>query len=237
MLSVNHAVQWHISTSTLVAMDHHLWLFALFVFGIIVVPGMDMAFVLSSSLVDGRRAGLAAVAGIVAGGAVHVAMGALGVGLLFALFPPLFHAVLVAGAVYVAWMGASLWRSPATLARVEEGASRPARQTFMRAIATCLLNPKAYVFMVAVFPQFVRPAEGSLLTQGLALGAIVAVTQTLVYGGVALGAAGLRSGLRRSVSTQVVVARAVAVLLIATAAWALWQGWTGVSGSATLPAG
>ena len=34
-----------------------LWLFALFVFGIIVVPGMDMAYVLSSSLVDGRRAG------------------------------------------------------------------------------------------------------------------------------------------------------------------------------------
>ena len=41
-------------------MDPHLCLFALFVFGIVVVPGMDMAFVLSSALVDGRRAGLAA---------------------------------------------------------------------------------------------------------------------------------------------------------------------------------
>ncbi|HET6827406.1 MAG TPA: LysE family transporter, partial [Ramlibacter sp.] len=90
----------------------HLWLFALFVFGIIVVPGMDMAFVLSSALADGRRAGLAAVAGIVAGGMVHVAMGALGVGLVLQVFPAAFNAVLVAGALYVAWMGWGLWRRP-----------------------------------------------------------------------------------------------------------------------------
>jgi len=205
-------------------MDPHLWLFALFVFGIVVVPGMDMAFVLSSALVDGRRAGLAAVAGLVAGGAVHVAMGALGVGVLFTLFPLLFHTVLVAGALYVAWMGISLWRSPATLAEVREGASRPVHSTFLRAVITCLLNPKAYVFMVAVFPQFMRPTEGSLLAQGLALGAIVAATQALVYGAVALGAAHVRSGLQGSVQVQRVVARSVAALLVATAVWALWQG-------------
>jgi threonine/homoserine/homoserine lactone efflux protein len=215
------------------AMDHHLWLFALFVFGIVVVPGMDMAFVLSSSLVDGRRAGLAAVAGIVAGGAVHVAMGALGVGVLFTLFPALFNTVLVAGALYVAWMGIGLWRSPATLAEVHEGASRPVHRTFLRAIATCLLNPKAYVFMVAVFPQFVRPADGNLLAQGLALGVIVAVTQVLVYGSVAIGASGLRSGLKRSVGTQVWVARGVALLLVGTAVWALWQGFSAPAAAQT----
>jgi threonine/homoserine/homoserine lactone efflux protein len=205
-------------------MDPHLWLFALFVFGIVVVPGMDMAFVLSSALVDGRRAGLAAVAGIVAGGAVHVAMAALGVGVLFTLFPLLFHTVLVAGALYVAWMGISLWRAPATLAEVGEGPSRPVHRTFLRAVATCLLNPKAYVFMVAVFPQFMRPAEGSLLAQGLALGTIVAMTQALVYGAVALGAAQVRGGLRGSEQVQRLVARSVAVLLVGTAVWALWQG-------------
>ena len=106
-------------------MDQQLWLFALFVFGIIVLPGMDMAYVLSSSLVDGRRAGLAAVAGMVVGGLVHLAMGALGVGLLFALFPALFAAVLVAGALYVGWMGVALWRAPAALTEVTELESRP----------------------------------------------------------------------------------------------------------------
>lgn len=202
-----------------------LWLFALFVFGIIVLPGMDMAFVLASALVDGRRAALSAVAGMVAGGAVHTLMGALGVGLLLRLVPGAFNAVLAAGALYVAWMGVSLWRSPSTLAQVQDTPSRRPLQTFRRAMATCLLNPKAYVFMVAVFPQFLRPAQGHLAGQVLAMGVIIGCTQAAVYGAVALVAASLRARLQSSLPVQVRVARAVAVLLLGTSAWALGTGW------------
>jgi len=203
----------------------NLWLFALFAFGIIVVPGMDMAYVLSSALADGRRAGLAAVAGLVVGGAVHVAMGSLGVGLLLQLFPAAFNILLMAGALYVGWMGWMLWRHPATLGEVPGAPSRPLQQTFARAVATCLLNPKAYLFMIAVFPQFIRPQQGSVAAQAVTLGAIIAATQLLVYGAVALGAAGLRSGLTRNLAAQARLARAVALLLMATAAWTLAQGW------------
>jgi threonine/homoserine/homoserine lactone efflux protein len=203
----------------------HLWLFALFVLGIIVMPGMDMAFVLSSALVDGRKAGLAAVAGLVAGGAIHVAMGALGLGVVLKLFPAAFNAVLLAGALYVAWMGVSLWRTPASLAEVPDAPSRPIGRTLARAMATCLLNPKAYVFMVAVFPQFVRPGHGSLAQQALVMGGIIAATQALVYGAVALGATRVRAGLHGSADGQKRLARAVAALLVATAAWALASGW------------
>ena len=203
----------------------HLWLFALFVFGIIVLPGMDMAFVLASSLVDGRRGGLAAVAGMVAGGAVHVLMGALGVGLLLQVVPSAFNVLLTAGALYVAWMGVGLWRSPGALTQVKAQPSRPAARTFAQAMATCLLNPKAYVFMVAVFPQFIRPALGNVAAQAVALGAIVAATQALVYGTVAVGAAGLQQRLRASAAAQLRLARAVALLLLLTAAWTLWTGW------------
>ncbi|MBC5781569.1 LysE family translocator [Ramlibacter sp. USB13] len=203
----------------------HLWLFALFVFGIIVLPGMDMAFVLASSLVDGRRAGLAAVAGMVAGGAVHTLMGALGLGLLLQLAPPVFNAVLAAGALYVAWMGVALWRSPATLAGVQAQPSRAPARIFARAMATCLLNPKAYVFMVAVFPQFVRPALGNVGAQVAAMGAIIAATQLLVYGGVAFSAAVLRNGLQGSLAAQARIARAVAALLVGTSGWSVLTGW------------
>ena len=202
-----------------------LWLFALFVFGIVVLPGMDMAFVLASSLVDGRRAGLSAVAGMVAGGAVHTLMGALGVGVLLQLMPAAFNTVLAAGALYVAWMALALWRSPATLAQVQDQPSRSLAHTFGRAAATCLLNPKAYVFMVAVFPQFVRPGQGNLATQVVAMGLIIAATQALVYGGVALGAGAVRARLRQSLPAQARIARAVAVLLLGTSAWALGTGW------------
>jgi hypothetical protein len=59
----------------------HFGVFFVMVFGIIVLPGMDMAFVMASALVGGRKAGWAAVAGIVAGGMVHTLMGFVGVGL------------------------------------------------------------------------------------------------------------------------------------------------------------
>ena len=204
----------------------HLWLFTLFVFGIIVLPGMDMAYVLASTLVDGRRTGLAAVAGMVAGGAVHTLMGAIGVGLLLKLVPGAFNAVLVAGALYVAWMAIGLWRSPATLAQVADQPPRQATDVFGRAVATCLLNPKAYVFMVAVFPQFVRPLQGSVAAQVLAMGGIIACTQALVYGAVAFGAAGLRARLQSSLPAQARIARGVALLLLGTSAWVLGTGWT-----------
>ena len=48
----------------------NLWLFFLLLFGIIIVPGMDMLFVLANALTRGRAAGLSATAGIMIGGAV-----------------------------------------------------------------------------------------------------------------------------------------------------------------------
>ena len=73
------------------AQTGHLWLYFVMVAGIIVLPGMDMAFVMASALVDGRRGGMAAVAGIVAGGVVHLLMGATGVGLVLLSAPGLFN--------------------------------------------------------------------------------------------------------------------------------------------------
>ena len=203
----------------------HFWLYFVLVAGIVVLPGMDMAFVMASALVDGRRAGAAAVAGIVAGGLIHVAMGALGVGLVLLSAPRLFNALLVAGSLYVAWMGVSLLRGASALGSVREEASRPLRATWGRAVLTCLINPKAYVFMLAVFPQFLRAECGSTVAQATVLAAITSVTQVLVYGSVAAGAVGLRGWLQGNARTQVLLGRIVGGLLLCVAAWTAWQGW------------
>lgn len=204
----------------------HLWLFAVLVFGIIVVPGMDMAFVLSSTLVDGKRAGAAAIAGIVLGGVVHVAMSATGVGLLVQHWPGVFNALLLLGAAYVAWMGLSMWRRPGALTDLTQGSSLSARRRFSGALLTCLVNPKAYAFMIAVFPQFMRPGQGSPWAQAVTLGAIIALTQAAVYGTVAVGAAGVRDWLHRSAANQVLLSRLVGALLLLTAAWTVWHSWS-----------
>lgn len=208
-------------------MTAHLWLFFLVVLGVVVLPGMDMAYVLGSSLVGGRRAGLAAVAGIVTGGVCHVAMGVLGIATLLAVAPAAFDLMLLAGAAYVAWLGVSLLRSGAAFGAAARGASSPWR-CYRQAVATCLLNPKAYVFMLAVFPQFLRPEEGGIAAQAAVLSAIIAVTQTGVYGGLALVAARARGWLESHPSGGARVGRAVGALLVLAAVLTGVQGWRGV---------
>lgn len=199
----------------------HLWLYFLMVFGIIVLPGMDMAFVLASSLAGGRQAGMFAVAGIVFGGICHVAAGALGVGLLFKWVPGLMDAMLVVGALYIGWIGISLIRSNPGAASANDPpiiAQRGAWATFRQAAFTCLMNPKAYLFMLAIFPQFLREQYGPVWIQAVVLGAITAVTQIAVYGGMALAAGGARVWLRDRPAAGVFVARAAGAMLLAGAA-------------------
>ncbi len=205
----------------------HLWLFFVMVFGIIVLPGLDMAFVMASSLMDGRRSGLSAVAGVMAGGVVHVALGAMGVGVLLLLLPGAFKLMLLGGALYIAWVGLSLWRGASALGELGETASRSLPATFVRAALTCLMNPKAYVFMLAIFPQFLRPEYGPVWLQAVVLGLIIAATQAVVYGAMAWGAAGARDWLRSNPRGQVRVGRAVGAVLVVAAFFTAWSGWQG----------
>jgi threonine/homoserine/homoserine lactone efflux protein len=199
-----------------------LWLYFVVVLGIIALPGLDMAYVAANALVGGRRTGLAAVAGIVAGGACHVAMGALGVAAIVRLWPALFNLLLAAGAAYIGWIGWKLARAGAHKLQVQADAvARPAAVVFRNGMLTCLLNPKAYVFMLAIFPQFLKPAQGPIWAQALALGLITTGTQAGVYGGVALLAQ--RAG--HSLGASALATRAVGALLVCTGIVTVVQGW------------
>lgn len=203
----------------------HLWLFFLLVAGIIILPGMDMAYVMASSLTGGRRSGMAAVSGVVAGGVVHVIMGLLGVGILLKTFPAAFNILLLAGALYIAWIGWQLISGASPLGEVKAGREVTLATNFRRGAINCLLNPKAYLFMLAIFPQFLRPEYGSVWLQAIAMGLIIAATQLGVYGGIALGASGLRLWLRGHQQAQIRLGQAIGLLLILTALWTAWQSW------------
>lgn len=194
------------------------------VFGIIVLPGMDMAFVLGNTLAGGRRAGMAAVVGTMAGGLCHMAMGVLGVALVLQLVPGLFTFMLLAGALYVAWIGVSLWRAPGGALDLGSPAQASPASAFRGAMLTSLLNPKAYLFTLAVVPQFVHPERGSVWWQAAALAIITAATQAGVYGSLALLAARSRRWLESDAGSQRLMLRVVALLLIGTAAFTAWQG-------------
>jgi threonine/homoserine/homoserine lactone efflux protein len=202
-----------------------LLLFAALVFGIVVLPGLDMAFVMGSSLTAGRRHGLAAVAGVVAGAACHVVMTTLGIGVLLKVMPAAFNALLLAGALYIAWIGVSLLRADSVFGIQTQGGAASAWVTFRRGAFTCLMNPKAYLFMLAVFPQFLHSEYGPLWSQSLVLWLIIAFTQLAVYGAVALAAAQARGWLVRRPGAGMAVARVVGTVLIGAALFTGFEGW------------
>ncbi|NTJ41633.1 LysE family translocator [Agrobacterium larrymoorei] len=205
----------------------NLWLYFTLLFGIIILPGIDMLFVLASSLTGGRRTGLAATSGIVAGGVVHSLYGAIGVGLLATLMPALFTPLLVFGAAYMIWVGISLIRSSIVIEGDEVSASTSAWRAFRRGIITCLSNPKAYLFMMAVYPQFLKPVYGPIWVQGVIMGLMTAGTQLAVYGTLALTAGKSRDLLISSPRTTILIGRAAGLLLIVVAGFTFWEGVKG----------
>lgn len=203
-----------------------LWLFATLVFGIVLLPGMDMAFVAGSAVTTGLRSGLAAVAGIMVAGQVHLAAGVLGLTAVLLWWPGAQQAMLLAGAAYMGWIGWTIWRSARATAPTESKAgpasvpsAMPAwHRTFWRAAATCLMNPKAYAFTLAILPAFIHSPERSVGAQALWLGAIIAANQGGVYGLVALLASTARPWMLRGDAAQRGTARVVGAGLMLGAA-------------------
>jgi len=202
----------------------NLFVYGALLFGIIIVPGMDMFFVLANALTGGRRAGLAAVAGIMVGGAVHTLFGAVGVGIVTRLAPWLFSVMVLVGAAYMAWIGWTLLRSAITVGAVGGAKTRSGWVAFRQGIVTCLLNPKAYLFVLAVFPQFIKPQYGALWSQALVMGVMTVLMQLVIYGALALAAGQSRDLLQRSPAATIWIGRAAGALFIAVAALTAWHG-------------
>jgi threonine/homoserine/homoserine lactone efflux protein len=217
----------HVSNKYDSRMTHfaHLWLFFVLVFGIIVLPGLDMAYILGSALTGGLRTGFTALSGIVAGGICHVTMSAMGISVLLKLFPTAFNLMLLAGALYIAWIGWSILKSASAFDLRPDEKRRSPQATFRRGIVTSLLNPKAYLFMLAVFPQFIRPEYGSLTVQAVVMWVIIAVTQIAVYGSVVVASHGVRGWLRSNPDSGLVVSRVVGGMLMLAAAFTAFSGW------------
>jgi threonine/homoserine/homoserine lactone efflux protein len=132
-------------------------------------PGPDTILVASHGARGGFRAGLAAVGGIQAGMVWYAALFGLGLLRLLAAVPALFLAVKIAGAIYLAWLGAQLiWRAVTHKQSAQDPAHAPTlSKPFRQAFLTNILNPKVALFYLAALPQFASgpdaPLVGALL--------------------------------------------------------------------------
>jgi threonine/homoserine/homoserine lactone efflux protein len=156
--------------------DYPAFVLAILVF--LAIPGPGNLALLVSTAKGGVRGGLASTLGIMAGDQVLIGLAVMGVAALLVAWPSVFSAVQWLGALYLAWLGWKMIRSPQGAVPVLD---IPTGQYFKQSCLITLLNPKAIVFYMAFFPLFVDPGQPpSISTFGVM--ALTVATLTLCYG-------------------------------------------------------
>ena len=154
---------------------------------LIVVPGADWAFVISTGL-RGRSV-VPAVGGLVLGYTVLTAIVAAGVGTLVTRDPILLTALTVAGGGYLIWRGAVTLAAPAPdfgPATAPGSAPAPALaqagSALARGVGVSGLNPKGLLLFLALLPQFTdRHGSWPLPGQLALLGVVFTLTCGTFY--------------------------------------------------------
>jgi threonine/homoserine/homoserine lactone efflux protein len=145
-----------------------LVVFALASAALIAVPGPAVVYIVTRSVHQGRRAGVASVLGIEVGALVHVAAAAIGVSAVLASSAVAFSIVKYAGAAYLIGLGLWTFFSGHAQAETTLGGDIRLRRVFAQGILVNAFNPKVALFFLAFLPQFVdRDAGHPALQIGL----------------------------------------------------------------------
>ena len=163
--------------------------FALVALGMVLTPGPNMIYLISRSITQGRIAGLISLGGVALGFVAYMLCAAFGITALLFAVPYAYDTLRLAGAGYLLWLA---WqavrpngRSPFQVKALPVDSPR---KLFAMGFVTNLLNPKIAMLYLALLPQFIDPAQGSVLMQSVVFGAIQIAISVSVNALIAVGA-------------------------------------------------
>lgn len=192
-----------------------VWTYLAGVIFIILLPGPNSLFVLATGAGRGVRAGYQAAAGVFVGDSILLTLTAAGAASVLRLLPMLFMVLKAAGALYLAYLGIRLllsaWRpAQADAHTVTSTAGHP----FRKALLLSLLNPKAILFLLSFFVQFVDPAYPHPALPFLILSVILQCCSALYLSALIFGGARLANAVRRRPGLARVGSSLVGVLFL-----------------------
>jgi len=161
-------------------------------------PGPDIVYVLTRSIAQGRKAGLAAAAGFATGCIFHTLLAVLGVAALIRSSPMAFDLVRYAGAAYLVWIGVQALRHASSFSlAAEDGDTKALATIFKQSVVGNALNPKVTLFFLSFLPQFVNTQAGHVEAQMGLLGVVFMAVTIVVFGAIAYFSGFLGDALRR----------------------------------------
>lgn len=153
----------------------NLWTYIIGAAFIILVPGPNTIFVLTTSVRKGTKFGYQAAFGVFLGDAILMLCAFVGVASLIQASPVLFTVIKYAGAAYLFYLGITILYS--TLLKkgsaVEQEIKINKESSFKKALLLSLTNPKAILFFVSFFVQFVDPSYENTAVPFLILAGIL----------------------------------------------------------------
>ena len=165
-------------------------------FVLAVTPGPGVFYVVTRSLLQGRRFGLASVGGVALGNLGNALGASIGLATLFAMSAVAFTVVKYAGAVYLVWLGIKALRARPYDTRAPLPTA-PMGRIFRDGFVVALLNPKTAIFFAAFLPQFMSPDAPAIL-QSMLLGSIFVAMAAVTDTGYAFAAGAVAPALARA---------------------------------------
>jgi len=159
---------------------------------IVLLPGPNSLYVMTVASRGGILAGYAGASGVFVGDLILMTLTATGLASLFQANPVLLVALKYAGAAYLVYLGVTLLKAAYQRWRLGDGlvagVPRTTTNPFRVALLISLMNPKAILFNLSFFIQFVSPDYAYPGLSFLILGAIVQVCSmiylsTLIFAG------------------------------------------------------
>lgn len=169
-------------------MDYEIILAFVFATAVLAIsPGPDNIFVLVQSITNGKKYGIATVAGLMTGCLVHATLLAFGVSAIVKQNPNLFFTIKLFGAVYMFYLAFKVFRNPSDLEITGEIVKgRTLGSLFRQGFIMNVLNPKVGIFFLAFFPGFLFSQSLKLVLQFYILAFIFMLVSFVIFSGIAI---------------------------------------------------
>jgi threonine/homoserine/homoserine lactone efflux protein len=199
-----------------------LFSFSLATLALAFSPGPDNIFVLTQSIVNGKKYGLATVFGLISGCIVHTTLLAFGVSAVIKESESIFFGIKLFGAAYLLYLAFKVFKSDASIAFSEDNVvQKTTTQLFKQGFIMNVLNPKVSIFFLAFFPGFLFSDSLSTVIQFYVLGAIFMLISLMVFSAIAILAGSISTYIKSHNNvglylkwTQIVVFIAIAIFIL-----------------------
>lgn len=181
-------------------------------------PGPDNIFVLTQSIVNGKKHGLATVLGLMTGCIIHTTLVAFGVSKIIKQNENLFFIIKLFGAGYLIYLAYQVYKSDATITFSTKNIEKTTTfKLFKTGFWMNVLNPKVTIFFLSFFPQFLFSTSISNLVQFYILGFLFIVISFMVFSTIAVLAGSISNYLKKHQKTGVYLKWAQIIVFIAIA--------------------